>query len=358
MNCARVEIQAPAMSRVKRSTRWKRQASMDQLPDMFVCNVDNGCTTIEGQDVNFPYPGNTVLYGRDLITPTDGTGFTGSGFAGDSAPNNTSNGTTISPPYYGNMTTNGTSIPYSVSKTLTTSSPSASSATQSSSALTASATTTGTVVSSLSAITSSAQVVLTTAMASSSSGFAIMPISASMSPSTRSCADMASAATYTSHLSLSQFTTVFPTPSTLSTMITPVPSPVSPFSYSSPSYSTDPAEATPTAMPTSCIPGTFFCNTPTSFSTCISPTYSSSGANFIYMGSVAAGMTCVNGPNGAQIERQNDGPCTPNGQIFCKGSTAFYMCTDGGLIDMGPVAPGTQCSSGQIGKRWQRIDRL
>jgi hypothetical protein len=49
MNCARVEIQAPATSRVKRTQSWKRQMSMDQLPDMFACNVNNGCATIEGR---------------------------------------------------------------------------------------------------------------------------------------------------------------------------------------------------------------------------------------------------------------------------------------------------------------------
>jgi hypothetical protein len=93
MDCARVEIQAPSTSRVKRSATWKRQNSMDQLPDMFACNVNNGCTTIQNENVNFPYPGSSVIYGQDLIVPTNGTGFTGSGFAGDNAPNGTFNGT-------------------------------------------------------------------------------------------------------------------------------------------------------------------------------------------------------------------------------------------------------------------------
>jgi hypothetical protein len=62
------------------------------------------------------------------------------------------------------------------------------------------------------------------------------------------------------------------------------------------------------------------------------------------MGSVAAGMQCVNGA----IIIQNDGPCTPNGQIFCKGNSSFYMCDQGGLINMGPVAPGTVCQNGVV----------
>jgi hypothetical protein len=63
------------------------------------------------------------------------------------------------------------------------------------------------------------------------------------------------------------------------------------------------------------------------------------------MGSVAAGMTCMDG----QIIRQNAGPCTPNGQLLCNGENAFYLCDQGGLVDMGPVAPGTACRNGVIG---------
>lgn len=62
------------------------------------------------------------------------------------------------------------------------------------------------------------------------------------------------------------------------------------------------------------------------------------------MGSVAAGMQCVDG----SIIRQNDGPCTPNGSLFCNGPNAFYMCDQGGLINMGPVAAGTKCENGVI----------
>ncbi|KAI9869965.1 MAG: hypothetical protein M1823_008890, partial [Watsoniomyces obsoletus] len=86
-----------------------------------------------------------------------------------------------------------------------------------------------------------------------------------------------------------------------------------------------------TALPSTCVPGTFTCNSPSTFSQCVG------GGTYTYMGSVAAGMQCVNG----QIIRQSAGPCTPNGQIFCNGSNAFYMCDQGGLIDMGRVAPGT-----------------
>ena len=62
------------------------------------------------------------------------------------------------------------------------------------------------------------------------------------------------------------------------------------------------------------------------------------------MGSVALGMQCLDG----QIIRQNDGPCTPSGALFCNGETRFYLCDQGGLIDMGAVASGTVCMDGEI----------
>jgi hypothetical protein len=66
--------------------------------------------------------------------------------------------------------------------------------------------------------------------------------------------------------------------------------------------------------------------------------------SYVYMGNVAAGMRCVNGV----IIRQNDGVCTPDGALQCNGSQSFYICTNGGLINMGPLAPGTVCVDGAI----------
>lgn len=297
MNCARVEIQAPATSRVKRSYSWKRQMSMDQLPDMFVCNVNNGCTTIEGQDVDFPYPGNAVIYGQDLVTPSNGSGFTGSGFTGDTPPNGTFNGTTTYSPF-GNS---------SYSMTFSTSSTFISLATL---------TSTTSDIASLVTVTTDGSIAtsvnLFTTATPSLSARSILPISPTSSASDP-CPDMTSspAATYSSHLSLWQFTTVFPTPSTMSTSTLSAVVQIASSAVSS----------QPTTLPTTCTPGTFFCNSPSSFSACVSPNYSTTGANFIYMGDVAAGMQCVD----SQIIRQNDGPCTPSGQIFCDGSNAFYM---------------------------------
>jgi hypothetical protein len=85
MDCARVEIQAPVPGRHRRA-QYKRQSSLSSLPDLFVCNVNNGCTTIEHEDVQFPDAGSNVMYGFDdgSYPPLNGTGFTGAPYASNS----------------------------------------------------------------------------------------------------------------------------------------------------------------------------------------------------------------------------------------------------------------------------------
>ncbi|KAG8418333.1 hypothetical protein J3458_005753 [Metarhizium acridum] len=58
-NCAVVTIKA-AQGRKKRGTA----VSMSQRPDMFVANVGNDCSTIEGTDVEFPNPAQTLTEPR------------------------------------------------------------------------------------------------------------------------------------------------------------------------------------------------------------------------------------------------------------------------------------------------------
>lgn len=63
------------------------------------------------------------------------------------------------------------------------------------------------------------------------------------------------------------------------------------------------------------------------------------------MGSTADGTVCDDG----QIMRDDDGACTPNGALVCGSNNfTFYLCDQGGLIDMGPVAAGTECINGEI----------
>ncbi|RMD44983.1 hypothetical protein DV735_g104, partial [Chaetothyriales sp. CBS 134920] len=76
-NCARVQIQNQnhPIPRYRRAMA-KRESALDDLPDMFVCNVGNGCTTIERSEVVFPDPGDDVVTGQDEVTPNPGPGYT------------------------------------------------------------------------------------------------------------------------------------------------------------------------------------------------------------------------------------------------------------------------------------------
>ncbi|KIV93396.1 hypothetical protein PV10_04609 [Exophiala mesophila] len=95
-NCARVKVINNPSQRYKRDMSWKRQYSpLTQLPDMFVCNVGNGCTTIEQREVVFPDPGDDVSYGTDSITPDPGPGFV---IDDSGASSSTTDGSTTSVP--------------------------------------------------------------------------------------------------------------------------------------------------------------------------------------------------------------------------------------------------------------------
>lgn len=64
MNCAVITVKAAASSH-RRSSRFRynlRGSSMpiSSRPDMFVANVGNGCSTVEGSDLDFPNPGPEV----------------------------------------------------------------------------------------------------------------------------------------------------------------------------------------------------------------------------------------------------------------------------------------------------------
>lgn len=41
------------------------------------------------------------------------------------------------------------------------------------------------------------------------------------------------------------------------------------------------------------------------------------------------------------------GDCSPDGELLCyQNGLGFYVCDQGGLVDMGRVAPGTECVNG------------
>ncbi|KAI9696896.1 MAG: hypothetical protein M1820_007971 [Bogoriella megaspora] len=157
-------------------------------------------------------------------------------------------------------------------------------------------------------------------------------------------------------------------------------------SISSPNPSTIPSPASSNPRPNyaqgdysaylPCVPGTFLCTSSTTFLTC---DVSSSNAPNTWLNSrdVAAGMECLpnlspftsststyqssagSGSGSAvpqgyyrddrYIRSRPDGTCTGEGQIQCyTGGDGFYVCDNGGLVDMGKVAAGTACHGGAI----------
>ncbi|MCJ1302796.1 hypothetical protein MMC08_005601 [Hypocenomyce scalaris] len=93
-----------------------------------------------------------------------------------------------------------------------------------------------------------------------------------------------------------------------------------------------------------CLPGSFACNSNSTFSQCVAT--SDTTTNYVFMGSVAAGMICQDG----EVVRNTLGPCSPEGALFCMNhGMTFSLCAPGGLIYMGSVAAGTVCQNGTIG---------
>ncbi|KIW98192.1 uncharacterized protein Z519_01776 [Cladophialophora bantiana CBS 173.52] len=366
-NCARVQIISGPNQRYRRASPYRRQASsMDQLPDMFVCNVGNGCQTIEGQEVVFPDPGNDVVYGQDAIVPGPGPGFTIQGVAiststssgsvasttaastlldastttSDSASSTTTIGTTTTVPSTTTTGSGSAAMFFNLSTTLVTTTTT----TTFPSFLLANMTTTSSPFSSGTSFTTNS-----TGTVTDSNVFMIAPTTTTTTTTT-------AATTTASDLARSDFvaysTTTTPTLTTsatstlTSTSFTfPITRDTIPTTFTTlarvASTSTSSSSTSATSLPLPCAPGTFTCNTLFSFSQCIATT---TGTTYIYMGPVAPGTTCVDG----QIVRENDGPCTPNGALFCNGERSFYLCDQGGLADMGPVAPATVCRNGEI----------
>ncbi|KAF3480383.1 uncharacterized protein GIQ15_05730 [Arthroderma uncinatum] len=61
MNCAHVTVNGGSDSKTK----------FNALPDMFVANVGNGCSTIEGKEIVFKNPGEKVQYGDGVTAQTE-----------------------------------------------------------------------------------------------------------------------------------------------------------------------------------------------------------------------------------------------------------------------------------------------
>ncbi|PNS15714.1 hypothetical protein CAC42_4166 [Sphaceloma murrayae] len=160
----------------------------------------------------------------------------------------------------------------------------------------------------------------------------------------------------------------------------PSPSPtqssdVLPFPPSSPSYISSASEANRLVYP--CAPNTLLCSSRYAFLTC-APTprdseyYGSRTYIYGYERGVADGMACLpflspytdgymgqrqdSGEQGKYrddryVRDRRDGSCPANreGGIRCKdGGRGFFVCDQGGWVDMGATAEGTVCRDGEI----------
>jgi hypothetical protein len=115
-----------------------------------------------------------------------------------------------------------------------------------------------------------------------------------------------------------------------------------------------------------CVAGTFLCLDHDTFLTCdVTP---SGGWSWQYPRKVAAGMMCLPRvePMSGGMEQQPGAPagfyrsdiyvrdrpfgdCSPDGSIGCRdGGMSWMVCDQGGWIDIGPVAAGTECVNGNI----------
>ncbi|KAJ6439614.1 RNA polymerase Rpb1 repeat domain-containingprotein [Purpureocillium lavendulum] len=64
MNCASVTIGSSSKKMIRGSTE-ARAPGFSSRPNLFVANVGNGCTTVEGRDTKFPNPGADVTNTSD-----------------------------------------------------------------------------------------------------------------------------------------------------------------------------------------------------------------------------------------------------------------------------------------------------
>ena len=205
--------------------------------------------------------------------------------------------------------------------------------------------------------------------------------------------------TLTSIHTISEYSsTGFPTlPSSLPPPPPPPPPPHPSCTNNPPPYATgDPSAYLP------CTPGTFLCTSSSNFLTCIQ---TNTGWAYDASRAVASGMMCLpflspstsphkargaaaapnpqgfpmgpgpvlpNGPirgrpqvpnwrpetcplvpsgfyrDDQYVRARPQGSCSPDGSVACNGPSDFSICNQGGWIDMGGVAAGTQCVNGKI----------
>lgn len=165
-------------------------------------------------------------------------------------------------------------------------------------------------------------------------------------------------------------TVTVPYPSTLSTQT------ASPAGAASSTIPTPPYATGDTDIYEPCVPGTFLCTDANDFLTCDQPSDSSnsasqsSGWSWQDPRTVADGMECLpflsplssattqygqmpGAPQGyfrddRYVRSRPDGSCDTDGALQCNSSSDFWICDQGGWVDMGSVADGTVCQGNQI----------
>jgi hypothetical protein len=256
MNCARITVEGSTPGRHRRAQLAGRETALATLPDMFACNIGNGCTTKENQNVVFPEPGSNLVKGDNTMMTTEGNGFSG-GPGGDGAASSDSSDSSGSP---SSSTAPTSDVPAAASGSAPTSSPLFPNATLGASSSSQAAPPLGSNV----VIPIESSTVTKPAASSTAT-------SAAMEASTTAASD-------TAEITVSPL----PKPSTSSSVISkPVTS------------SSTPSQPSTSASSTSCTPGAITCTSTTTWSMCVPGT--GGRTSLTAMGSVALGTTCVDG---------------------------------------------------------------
>ncbi|KAI9836754.1 MAG: hypothetical protein M1837_003242 [Sclerophora amabilis] len=374
MNCARVQINNAASS--------PSGGSLDDLPDIYTANIGSKskCQTVEGEYIVFPDPGDDVVYGDGLSESSKaalgtcpatgsggsssggGNGGSGGGGSGGAGGDGGASEPSIDPP--STASAGGGAIPSS----------------------NGSPTTFSTVIRS-SSPTGGEEIPSASPPSDPSASDPGMPAQPNVSSDPRPPTDGTSASSPLATDEPPSGTVPSPPnmdpsePSPPSNTLpptngmnssAPVVSDQPPSETASSPPLVDPAETLPptpvssqamsgamTMLPPSpfpkiCTPNTPVCDpgeTDGSWSLC-----SGLGDSLIPMGQMAAGTSCL--PENRIGRARPDGDCTTEeqGMIRCgaqgdgpEGSSdMFLMCDDGGLVNMGAVAPGTLCVGGNI----------
>ncbi|KAF4552738.1 Hypothetical protein D9617_9g025280 [Elsinoe fawcettii] len=380
MNCAEVQVAGASSSR-------KRQESVPgnfgDLPSMWVANLPsiNSCRTTENVSPVYPHPGDDVEYGAGYNSSTPPT-------AGDcefpAEPTDTKD--TGEASVIAKATVEGEAL---LSEATAETQPALSTTgmpvmavaqeTPYNGAQAAAATSVGEYDDLLQRLYNVRYVATTASPAASAATSTEDPASAIAVYTTISACPSESVSTIYRPPTSSTWTTSYttrrvsasPTPTSLSPDIIPFPPP-------SPPYIATADQANESLLP--CVPGTRLCQSPSAFLACAPTPPESSYAGsrtYIYGSSrqVADGMACLpflspyssgagSGEQGQQItgvqgryrddryirDRQ-DGSCPADreGVIRCTDDgLGFFVCDQGGWVDMGPTAQGTVCRGGEI----------